>query len=662
MRLDFTRRNDFWPLVIVVIAAFLRFNYLGEIQHNVDQAYPVWQALRTLEHGEWPVVGQGTSVLFANPALTGYLYLPFVALTRSALGAYLLVITLNTLAVLLAYRAVKGLLGTMPALVAAALMAVNPWVIEYSRATWVQSLLPFFVCAIAWLLWPVLLGRSRNPKRRTLLALVMLTLVSQTYLLAYFLILPVGLLILIFWRRLPKRALLIGSGIFVAASLVYGAGLLADTGAIQQNLDKFSSGTPHLTDAAWNHATRLISGADYPLARGQNTPINDWQHRQTLTQIAHDGLLALLLTGILLAAISTIRRGKKRDEAIILLVWFGLPVLLMSYVSQPVHPFYQLLGLPAGYALVGWTLASIPSFRFRNAIIVGLLIPFGLLMAVNSQRFAQETAAIPGAHDLGALPLNYGLQLGHTIVETMPAGGTVYAEVDEWTLNSLAGTTFPLVRDTRSPDFTIVPHSGGAYVVGHITAPEQWIPPAFTTVHHAIPLPGNSLLTVDGYAADAAQQIAPETTLNIASEEGLTLLGYDVDRSQCEQTLPHPPTPSPNWRGADEQSEAGVRSSCIDDPITLTLYWRVDSVTAATTGWYFAPFAQAFDTSGSQMAVIEGAMVPGTEWRIGDVHVHRLQLPPGTTEVKIGQFDGPRQHNMIFLPDYTPLIAVSLGA
>ena len=144
--------SDLLPLALFVLAALLRFSYLSEIEHNVDQAYPIWQALNTLERGQWPLVGQGTSVLFANPALTGYLYLPFVALTRSPLGAYLLVIALNSLAVPMAYRAVRSLLGHSAALVAAVLMAVNPWVIEYSRSTWVQSLLPFFTCALAWLL------------------------------------------------------------------------------------------------------------------------------------------------------------------------------------------------------------------------------------------------------------------------------------------------------------------------------------------------------------------------------------------------------------------------------------------------------------------------------------------------------------------------------
>ena len=128
--------------VILLVAAFLRGHNLLQIEHNVDHAYPIWQALTTLEHGVFPLTGQGTSVLFANPALMGYLYLPFIAATHSPLGAYLLVIPLNTLAVLLAFYAARRVLGTRIALITTALVAVNPWVIEYSRTSWVQSLMP----------------------------------------------------------------------------------------------------------------------------------------------------------------------------------------------------------------------------------------------------------------------------------------------------------------------------------------------------------------------------------------------------------------------------------------------------------------------------------------------------------------------------------------
>jgi hypothetical protein len=446
----------------------------------------------------------------------------------------------------------------------------------------------------------------------------MLTLVTQTYLLAYLLIVPVGLLIVIFWQRIPKRALAIGIAIFAAASLFYAIGLLRQFESVQQNLAEFGSSPAHLSIEAWNHAVRLISGADYPLARGQAAPMHDAPIRQQLTQIAHFVVQALLIVGIG-RAIGALRDPQRRTQAVILLMWFGVPILLMSYVGQPVHPFYQLLGLPAGCTLVAWSLdgfkfrettppPSLPRIRGRCRVSGGggssksiflliLFVPFAALMAINSARFAQETAAAPGVHDLGALPLDYGLQLGRLINNHLPANGVVYAEVDEWTLNSFAGTTFPLRRDTRAPRFAIIPRDGGAYVVGHITAPADWQPPAGTTIHKRIPLPGNGLLTVDVYPADATQQISPAHVVEQSSEEGLTLLGYDWEES------------------------------------TLVTYWRVDALVADANGWQFAPFAQVYDEQGERLAVIDGEIVPGRLWRVGDVHRHEMNLPPETAEI-----------------------------
>jgi 4-amino-4-deoxy-L-arabinose transferase-like glycosyltransferase len=638
-----TRRRDLWPLALLILAALLRFSYLSEIEHNVDHAYPIWQALRTLEHGVFPFVGQGTSVLFANPALTGYLYLPVVALTRSPMGAYLLVIALNSLAVPLAYRAISLLRGRPAGLMAAALLAVNPWVIEYSRATWVQSLLPFFACLLAWLLWPVLLGRSRRPARRLLLALIALTLMTQTYLLAFLMIGPVGLLLLIFRRRVPLRALLLGGAVLAAASVIYGAGLLNTLDTVQQEVSEFAAAPARISPEAWNHAVRLISGADYPLARGQQAPAADAPLRQTLTQAAHGVVLVALLAGLALA-LWAIHRGPGRDAAVMLLVWFGLPVLLMSYVGQQVHPFYLLLTLPAGHALVGWAFASLPGARLRTAA-VALMVPFAALMVVNSQRFAQETAAFPGAHDLGALPLDYGIELGRRILSHLPDDGIVYAEVDEWTLNSLAGTTFPLLRDTRAPGFSIVPRAGGVYVFPHANLPADWQGPLYTTTHEQMRLPDGVTLTLDAYPPGAVQQVSPQVRLDQASEDGLTLLGYDL-------ILPG----DPGAADGDISAAASVCPALAVESLRLTTYWRVEALPDGAERWYFAPFVQAFSMSGELLNVIQGAMVPGREWQVGDVHIHRMLLPPDTSLMRIGQFDGSRQRNLIFLPDYTPLI------
>ena len=45
------RRDQLGLLLILLVAALLRVHHLGQIEHNVDQAYPIWQALNTLEHG-----------------------------------------------------------------------------------------------------------------------------------------------------------------------------------------------------------------------------------------------------------------------------------------------------------------------------------------------------------------------------------------------------------------------------------------------------------------------------------------------------------------------------------------------------------------------------------------------------------------------------------
>src|SRR5690606_28207025 len=120
--------------LIVLIAALLRLMDLETIRYNIDHAYPIWQALLTLDTGTFPIIGQPSSVLFANPPLTGYLFLPILALTRSVTAVYVVVILLNTAAVAFCYQIARDLLrDSRLALIAAFLMAVNPWLIEYSR-------------------------------------------------------------------------------------------------------------------------------------------------------------------------------------------------------------------------------------------------------------------------------------------------------------------------------------------------------------------------------------------------------------------------------------------------------------------------------------------------------------------------------------------------
>ena len=152
-------------LLVLAIGAGLRFANLGLIRHGYDASHPIYDALRILVGHEFPLLGQPSSVFLDNPPLMGYLQALPLLLWRSPWAVYLFVIALNTLAIAFVYRVAQALLGNAVAFFAALLFAINPWLIVYSRWSWVQGLLPFFMALIAWSLWPALVDRSRSPWR-----------------------------------------------------------------------------------------------------------------------------------------------------------------------------------------------------------------------------------------------------------------------------------------------------------------------------------------------------------------------------------------------------------------------------------------------------------------------------------------------------------------
>ena len=638
-----TKRLSFHTLalwLIMLTAAFLRVRLLMQIEHNIDHAYPVWQALMTLDRGVFPLIGQQTSVLFANPPLTGYLFLPLVALIRLPLAPYLLVIPLNTLGVLLGYRSMRALIGRNGALLGAALMAVNPWMIEYSRTSWVQSLLPFLVPALLWALTPVLLGTAKKPARRLILAAVILTITANTYLLAYALVIPVGILLVIFHKQITWRAAAVGAGIFLIAAALYGYGLLSQGDQLTARAETFASQPARLSDEAWSHAVRLVTGADYELARGTQAPIRDSDLRHTLSQVSHWVLYAAIVGGILIAGYRVIRRRDPR--MIILLVWFLVPVVLMSYVGQVIHPFYQLIGIPAGYALAGIALtphasraAPLRSQRGAEAdsppaggegylrlIAAVLLTLHGVIMAINSARYYEETAVIPGAHGLTALPLDWGMRIGDGIRVNLPPNGTVTSDLEQpYILSSFVG--MPL---------NVLPHSlGRSYIFAGNGG--VWVTPSLNVLATNDPtqqfrLPDGTWLWVYPFPT-ALERISSRDT-RVPSDQGIAFAGTE---------------------------------NLTEDQVLLIDFLVTERV-PGIDGRTFGAFAHIFDSTGERVAVVSGDVISGYLWRVGDVHRYALELPVGLEGTPpyrfgVGLYDPNANINAIFVTpegEYTPII------
>lgn len=622
--------NRWALLAILALAVFLRFQNVNAIQHNVDHAYPIWQALTTLDRGELPIIGQYTSVLIPNPALMGYLLLPWVALTRSPLGAYLFVIALNTLAVWLVYRVTALVLSQAHGLIAAFLISVNPWVIEYSRATWVQALIPFFACLVFWLLIPVLLGKAAKPGRRTILAFVALAATTQTYLLAFALVIPVVALLIVFRRRAMWRCVAVGVSLFGIVTAIYLAALVANHAWESERLDDFASA--HLSGEAWSHAVRLVTGRNYAVSRGLDAPTNDWQLRETASEVAHTLILSALLGGIA-RALYGVWRKDCADLGLILLLWLAVPVLLLTYVSKPVHPFYLLLTLPAGYVLAAWGAGYALRWRAGRLALAAVFVIVAVLFSLNTLRFSEDTLAHPGTNGPGVLPVGAGIDMVRALLppEMHAPGAVVFADVDEWFLNSLSGSLFPVDRDLNVNQTTYLPVGGATYLMftknSSVPAPEPMgalNAATFALSDGALFRRYRVNLTVPGDQA-------------IRSDKGITYLGMSL-----------------------EQALAPGQTA------TLRTYWRVDGLLPERGVWLFGPFVHVYDAAGKRVAIGTGAVVPGVRWRMGDIHVQRIALSvpadaAGPFTLQIGQYDGVHNANAIFtLPDGTSSATIAV--
>ena len=128
------------PAAVVLLGAVLRFMQMGLIRYGYDQSYPAFQAVGLLDGGVWPLIGQPSSVFLDNPALMPYIQALPLLLWRSPWAVQGFVLLLNSAATRFVWRVAAETLGRRAGLVAAFLFAVNPWVVFFSRTTWVQSL------------------------------------------------------------------------------------------------------------------------------------------------------------------------------------------------------------------------------------------------------------------------------------------------------------------------------------------------------------------------------------------------------------------------------------------------------------------------------------------------------------------------------------------
>jgi len=632
-------RRLFWPTLITLLGAFMRWHRLGDMRTLWDHAYPIAQAQQLLSNGEWPAFGQVTTFFLNNPPGQAYLSLIPVAVFGAWWCAIWFFTTLNVLAVPLLYRLGHDLFGKREAIIGACLLAVSPWVAYYSRATWSGSLTPIATTLILTLLLPALSGSPRRRNGwRIFAAFVVLTIFTQSYLLALFIVpLQTGLLLVMRARQVAWRAIAAGGMVFAAVTGIYIYNLARDWPNQTARLTRFvqaAEGPLELRSGALYLAVIYVTGLDFrtqPLPPEAVPPI--MPPLTTGSAYAVGGALAL---GVVLALRSLGQRDREAWANASLLVWWLTPVALLSFTHRGLYPWHAMTTLPAGHLLAARGIDWIWDKRrwLTPLLLIGGVFTVGVSFA-NLEVDHAFNAAYPiykkdDPEAFDRLTLRSTLRIGEVTRQLADAYRIreAFTRLPEPDLAAWSQRPINTTRWFADPDLLIVPEGQASlYVRLGRGAP----PPPFELAQRAalLDFPANDYVAFDIFPAmdrDAMLSL-PQTRLDWPSNTGRTCLGYTL---------------SGDWR--------------VGHAATVTTYWLIEHFPENYTEFLYGPYLHLNTAEG---ATLVNASAPGLEGfyhRLGHLYIQPIHVSipadahPGQYQLELGLYDGVHQAGATFFP------------
>lgn len=149
-------------LLILAIGAWLRFSHLELLEFQRDEAHALALALQWLQQGKLPISGLVSSTGVTNPPLFVYLIAPLVAASRNPVAVAGGIALLNIAAVAICWHIGRRYAGAAGALTAAAMFAVSPWAVIFSRKIWAQDFIPIFATATLWAVHALCVGKRKR--------------------------------------------------------------------------------------------------------------------------------------------------------------------------------------------------------------------------------------------------------------------------------------------------------------------------------------------------------------------------------------------------------------------------------------------------------------------------------------------------------------------
>ena len=204
--------------VTIIAAAFLRLYNLDYLEFKGDEALNSFKALKMAEGIHLPLTSGMSSVGIHEPPLFMYLLaIPFLV-TPNPVFATAFIAVLNVLGIVVCYFLVRKFYSERAALIAAALYAVNPWQVLFSRKIWTQNLLAPFVMLLAYFMFSMVI---EGKKKHLIYMFMVLAVVLQLHLSAAYLSVFVFALVALRFKRLNKGELVMGLSFLVLSFAPY---------------------------------------------------------------------------------------------------------------------------------------------------------------------------------------------------------------------------------------------------------------------------------------------------------------------------------------------------------------------------------------------------------------------------------------------------------
>lgn len=320
---------------VLILAAVLRFGWLGVNSFSFDEAHLSLIALEMGRGGQFATMGMPSSVGVPNlPAAAWVFALPY-ALSPDPIVATLFVGLLSLLAVFGLWAIVRIHWGLWPALIAALFMAASPYSVLYSRSIWAQNLLA--IMAVAWL-WAAHEAQARRNPYALSAAIFIAGFAFQVHYAGAALILATAYLFLRFrwWQRLIP--VLVGVALVAITLLPFAVEVICCSPHVVDQFTNSLGGESALDLTAIQETVRLAFTWEWAYLAAGEAPLSISPNLPPL-------VLALPLLCGLVALIWRRQESPLLTELTLLLL-LAAPLVFTRH-STPVYIHYQLTALPA---------------------------------------------------------------------------------------------------------------------------------------------------------------------------------------------------------------------------------------------------------------------------------------------------------------------------